>query len=997
MSDINGRPAQNWIPLPTPYGSASTSQAVNLVKQHNDPKLTTLLYAISQIVSGYSKDIHGNAGDDKYRYIVDLILTRIKLYLNGEFSTTYLNGVKELINQQISTILSKSINQDLKNLIQSSIQDFFIKYQTKDDINELKSFIEKNQKIQTNKVIQQQDTNQTYEKSNSDIIYIKHALDNNIKLFNELTLHINRAVEDIIGKITFSTNQIIDAVQTPLTKVKNFSIIHSATNRRFVKQEQKQDKLIYDSINNINSVTGNVLDAITRNQVQIDNINKQVNSIISKVDSVSMQTTVLLLEVTGIIAAITVAYLKFINPLVKKIQPILDALSKIEGEFDLSKILDIKEILPMLLQNEFIQGQITTVVSTILKKFVKEFSFKDIIKGSFDTVIEAFKQAKHIKDIIEILSNEQKRKSLVSGISETVKEIKEIINDKDISAFINGPSLDKIINSYNKFDTSKLSSFVDAYNKFDASKLSSFVDAYNKFDASKLSSFTNAFNGIDTKKVDGLVSSFNSIDTRKIDGLVSSFNRIDTSKLSSFTNAFNGIDTKKVDGLVSSFNSLDVSKLSSACSNIVESFNKIDTSKLSNVVTSINKIDTDKIISSFNNLDISKLSAACDSIVSSFNKLDTSKISGMIKSFNQLDIGILNSAISGLNSIDIDNLNGVVSSVNKLNTDKIVSSFNKIDVNKLSGIVDEFNRLNTNKISSIVDQINNIKVDNLSSAFDNIVKSFNKIDTSKLSGTIAALNKIDADRFVSSFNKIDLEKLSGVVESYNKLDADKITNAFNNIDTSKLSAVISSLNSIDTDKFVSSFNKINTDKLSNTFDSIAEAFNKISDQKLNSIKELAPKLTDLLNAMDKVLSNPNFDNLMALTNKIIDFSKAAMENSKKAEQASTPGTAYGKDQNQHAMTQNTAEQQVKNMPQPDGKSMVLLKEIKETIYGEQSKLNKDIQTIKEMSKKASDTANENNGILKQLKDQKAQTINNNTIVAPYQPNTRENPAQEAAK
>ena len=937
MSDINGRPAQNWIPLPTPYGSASTSQAVNLVKQHNDPKLTTLLYAISQIVSGYSKDIHGNAGDDKYRYIVDLILTRIKLYLNGDFSTTYLNGVKELINQQISTILSKSINQDLKNLIQSSIQDFFIKYQTKDDINELKSFIEKNQKIQTNKVIQQQDTNQTYEKSNSDIIYIKHALDNNIKLFNELTLHINRAVEDIIGKITFSTNQIIDAVQTPLTKVKNFSIIHSATNRRFVKQEQKQDKLIYDSINNINSVTGNVLDAITRNQVQIDNINKQVNSIISKVDSVSMQTTVLLLEVTGIIAAITVAYLKFINPLVKKIQPILDALSKIEGEFDLSKILDIKEILPMLLQNEFIQGQITTVVSTILKKFVKEFSFKDIIKGSFDTVIEAFKQAKHIKDIIEILSNEQKRKSLVSGISETVKEIKEIINDKDISAFINGPSLDKIINSYNKFDASKLSSFVDAYNKFDASKLSS------------------------------------------------------------FTNAFNGIDTKKVDGLVSSFNSLDVSKLSSACSNIVESFNKIDTSKLSNVVTSINKIDTDKIISSFNNLDISKLSAACDSIVSSFNKLDTSKISGMIKSFNQLDIGILNSAISGLNSIDIDNLNGVVSSVNKLNTDKIVSSFNKIDVNKLSGIVDEFNRLNTNKISSIVDQINNIKVDNLSSAFDNIVKSFNKIDTSKLSGTIAALNKIDADRFVSSFNKIDLEKLSGVVESYNKLDADKITNAFNNIDTSKLSAVISSLNSIDTDKFVSSFNKINTDKLSNTFDSIAEAFNKISDQKLNSIKELAPKLTDLLNAMDKVLSNPNFDNLMALTNKIIDFSKAAMENSKKAEQASTPGTAYGKDQNQHAMTQNTAEQQVKNMPQPDGKSMVLLKEIKETIYGEQSKLNKDIQTIKEMSKKASDTANENNGILKQLKDQKAQTINNNTIVAPYQLNTKENPAQEAAK
>ncbi len=937
MSDINGRPAQNWIPLPTPYGSASTSQAVNLVKQHNDPKLTTLLYAISQIVSGYSKDIHGNAGDDKYRYIVDLILTRIKLYLNGDFSTTYLNGVKELINQQISTILSKSINQDLKNLIQSSIQDFFIKYQTKDDINELKSFIEKNQKIQTNKVIQQQDTNQTYEKSNSDIIYIKHALDNNIKLFNELTLHINRAVEDIIGKITFSTNQIIDAVQTPLTKVKNFSIIHSATNRRFVKQEQKQDKLIYDSINNINSVTGNVLDAITRNQVQIDNINKQVNSIISKVDSVSMQTTVLLLEVTGIIAAITVAYLKFINPLVKKIQPILDALSKIEGEFDLSKILDIKEILPMLLQNEFIQGQITTVVSTILKKFVKEFSFKDIIKGSFDTVIEAFKQAKHIKDIIEILSNEQKRKSLVSGISETVKEIKEIINDKDISAFINGPSLDKIINSYNKFDTSKLSSFVDAYNKFDASKLSS------------------------------------------------------------FTNAFNGIDTKKVDGLVSSFNSLDVSKLSSACSNIVESFNKIDTNKLSNVVTSINKIDTDKIISSFNNLDISKLSAACDSIVSSFNKLDTSKISGMIKSFNQLDIGILNSAISGLNSIDIDNLNGVVSSVNKLNTDKIVSSFNKIDVNKLSGIVDEFNRLNTNKISSIVDQINNIKVDNLSSAFDNIVKSFNKIDTSKLSGTIAALNKIDADKFVSSFNKIDLEKLSGVVESYNKLDADKITNAFNNIDTSKLSEVISSLNSIDTDKFVSSFNKINTDKLSNTFDSIAEAFNKISDQKLNSIKELAPKLTDVLNAMDKVLSNPNFDNLMALTNKIIDFSKAAMENSKKAEQASTPGTAYGKDQNQHAMTQNTAEQQVKNMPQPDSKSMVSLKEIKETIYGEQSKLNKDIQTIKEMSKKASDTANENNGILKQLKDQKVQTINNNTIVAPYQLNTKENPAQEAAK
>jgi len=127
--------------LPTPIGDSITAIAVNQVKSTGDQKLAVLASAISQIVSGYAKDIHGNAGDDRYRYIVDLIMTRIKIYLTTEFTSTLTSSMLSAIMSSVSSSLknvSSSLKAELLNAIAISLNSLV----TKDDIKLLKAYLQ---------------------------------------------------------------------------------------------------------------------------------------------------------------------------------------------------------------------------------------------------------------------------------------------------------------------------------------------------------------------------------------------------------------------------------------------------------------------------------------------------------------------------------------------------------------------------------------------------------------------------------------------------------------------------------------------------------------------------------------------------------------------------------------------------------------------------------------------------------------------------------------
>lgn len=72
--DLNGRQAQNWGPFQSPR----TEKAISSGHQAVDSKQKVLFDAISQVVLAAATDQHGQVEDKKYRYVVDLILDRVR-------------------------------------------------------------------------------------------------------------------------------------------------------------------------------------------------------------------------------------------------------------------------------------------------------------------------------------------------------------------------------------------------------------------------------------------------------------------------------------------------------------------------------------------------------------------------------------------------------------------------------------------------------------------------------------------------------------------------------------------------------------------------------------------------------------------------------------------------------------------------------------------------------------------------------------------------------
>lgn len=134
--DLNGRQAQNW----GPFQSSRTEKAISSGRQAVDSKQKVLFDAISQVVLAAATDQHGQVEDKKYRFVVDLILDRVRDALAKQtvaLDKATLKSITEnnkLLVQTVADVFSGLLQTAFKTLqvtVSEDQQDDFL-----DEINE---------------------------------------------------------------------------------------------------------------------------------------------------------------------------------------------------------------------------------------------------------------------------------------------------------------------------------------------------------------------------------------------------------------------------------------------------------------------------------------------------------------------------------------------------------------------------------------------------------------------------------------------------------------------------------------------------------------------------------------------------------------------------------------------------------------------------------------------------------------------------------------------
>ena len=113
-SDFNNRAAMNWGPIQTPNQQAAQQNAVNSV----DLKQKPLVRAIASLIQAASADLYASNEDRKYRYIVDLILDRVRAALNTQLSDLS-DTQLEAVSKQNEALL-KSISTSTSGIVESA-------------------------------------------------------------------------------------------------------------------------------------------------------------------------------------------------------------------------------------------------------------------------------------------------------------------------------------------------------------------------------------------------------------------------------------------------------------------------------------------------------------------------------------------------------------------------------------------------------------------------------------------------------------------------------------------------------------------------------------------------------------------------------------------------------------------------------------------------------------------------------------------------------------
>lgn len=113
-TDFNNRAAMNWGPIQTPNQQAAQQNAVNSV----DSKQKPLVRAIASLIQAASADLYASNEDRKYRYIVDLILDRVRAALNKQLSDLS-DTQLEAVSKQNEALL-KAISTSTSGIVESA-------------------------------------------------------------------------------------------------------------------------------------------------------------------------------------------------------------------------------------------------------------------------------------------------------------------------------------------------------------------------------------------------------------------------------------------------------------------------------------------------------------------------------------------------------------------------------------------------------------------------------------------------------------------------------------------------------------------------------------------------------------------------------------------------------------------------------------------------------------------------------------------------------------
>lgn len=113
-TDFNNRAAMNWGPIQTPNQQAAQQNAVNSV----DSKQKPLVRAIASLIQAASADLYASNEDRKYRYIVDLILDRVRAALNTQLSDLS-DTQLEAVSKQNEALL-KAISTSTSGIVESA-------------------------------------------------------------------------------------------------------------------------------------------------------------------------------------------------------------------------------------------------------------------------------------------------------------------------------------------------------------------------------------------------------------------------------------------------------------------------------------------------------------------------------------------------------------------------------------------------------------------------------------------------------------------------------------------------------------------------------------------------------------------------------------------------------------------------------------------------------------------------------------------------------------